>query len=581
METASLTPRPPGLIFDTPKPREQAGKILFKRTIAMDLGPESKINLLPEEKKRMEKYEAPKATMWSSTDKEEPFPPKQTIFVLNGLASNPDQLENDGSSLVHKIITDLGDDAKNVNIVSISCPGFGESNFTQEVLKDEANGPKNTSVNEYVEMTKIWLKSMNLNSENTIISGHSAGAEAAVHFVGDAYQVYALNPALHVGKSDIFRGLAVLNEITRHTQKHMPSVINGIGQFITDKLVGNGNDASSMAQSDVHANEQQSHQDAFRFKSKELIDPDVFPEGFNKDKLRVLITKGDILTPSDQSVEWLKAWVKQKQPDIQHEKVDEVVNSLLIPLDSTLSSKSGHDGLFIDPSISAVLSSELSSLTKSRIYQTDLKRAVQEIGNLTELAKSKEGKSYLSDKDAQTVMYQGITLELWIEGAKMIRDRTKDNKISFSKEDSEQFISLFTKHPALQNKFGDNLDSEIKKYGGLLQFLMELYGGDPYPDISKAFHLFYNWEDRFADALSKRPDIADKLRGDTNRFKASSVLIDSRMNLVVFLSNAMNRKGFEVPMSDELITLNNNHEALELFRENVRERFASTILGNK
>jgi hypothetical protein len=601
METPLLAPiKPPGLTFDIPKPNEQAHRTLFKRKVAMDLGPESKINLTLEERKRMEKYEAPKATMWSSTDKDEPFPPKQTIFILNGLASNPDQLENDGSSLVHKIMEDMGEDAKNVNIVSISCPGFGDSKFTMDVVNDEVNGPKNTSVNEYVEVTKIWLKSMGLNPDNAVISGHSAGAEAAVHFLPSGFQVYALNPALHLGKSEIFNKLSILNQVSRYTQKFAPGLVEDIGQWITNKLVGTGKDNASKAQSNVHRDEEATHQTAFRYKSTELIDEDKLPEGPNGvlpldlKKLRILITKGDILTPADQSFEWIKEWVRKGSPPQFEDEVLRKASSLIIPLDEELSTKSGHDALFINPNVADIFTKELSSFIKSRIQISE--PAAVPIYTGTEVAKIIQPQRERVSRDNEQVkklIMQGMTLEMWQEAAQLIIDNTQDHKVIFNDRDTERFMHLLWGHPAIQEHYKDRpaefdaiLNSGPKAMMALQELYFETNHSKPLYDI---FHFYDAWGPDFGIELLKHPEITNKLPGGDKPLTIldmpsmiSNILVNTRVGISsVFNQLAIYGGKHEIAVNDDIEALDTYTDALLVFQKVVRDKFADTIAGQK
>lgn len=634
-ETTSPIPRPDGIIFSGAVKTEKMGIALFKRKIALDLSSDSKLALSDEERERIKKYESPKVTMWSASDKEEEFPPKQTIVVLNGLASNPDQLENEQSAFVNKLMSEFSDEErKKINIISISCPGFGDSNFTKESLevmvKDEELGKKssnlgtiNTSVHEYAAITKIWLKSLNLNPNNSIVSGHSTGAETALQFMSDGFEIFALNPSVHLNKSAVFERLNIANQVAKHALKFAPGLTNDFAQWLTDVLVGNGKDPSSKAQSEVHRREEENNQDAFRFKSKELIESDVFPtmiDGsvvkLDPNRLHILFSWADRLTPAVDAKEWIEEWMKVSDPKLNGDTLIATLANSIIPSDYLGGEKYHHDSVFVENKLLDNVTKRMSSVLRARIsHLAETPKAVarelpqeqivpipisppapdrgQQITSdeWMSVAKRISERQVTEETEVKKLILQGLTIETWIKAANLITSRITGDTITFNDSDAATLMGLLWGHPAIQEFYQDKtgeFDAILNNGPRAFTTLQELYF-ETNPDATPLypyFHMFGEWGPRFAMGLYNHPEIVSKFQTNGNYMTtesmpnlASKILVDSRAGILTIFGHLAMRGMREMDINDDVRMLSDYAEALNMFRDVVHKTMGTTIAG--
>jgi pimeloyl-ACP methyl ester carboxylesterase len=636
-EITSMVPRPDGVVFSAAARSEKMGVALFKRKLALDLGPDSKLKLTDEERERMKKYEAPKATMWSASDKDEEFPPKQTIVVFNGLASNPDQLENEQTAFVNKLMGELSEEEqKRVNIVSISCPGFGDSDFAREALeamvKDEDLGKKsrnlgikNTSTEEYAAVARIWLKSLGLNPDNAVVSGHSTGAETALQFMNDGFEIFALNPSVHLNKSTVFERLNIANQVAKHALKFAPGLTGDFAQWLTDVLVGNGKDPSSKSQSEVHRKEEEVHQDAFRFKSKELIEPDAFPTAedgsiakLDPKRLHVLYSWADRLTPAIEAQEWIQEWMKNTDSKLEGNSLITALAHTIIPSDYVGGEQYHHDSVFIHPTLLDNVTKRMGEVLHTRLLrvkevpavEVEHEQQLQVIPvpavpvNVDMVAEEKRPKAewirdaertserqVTGEEEVRKLILQGLTIETWIKAANLITSRISGDTVKFNDSDASTLMGLLWGHPAIQEFYEDKpteFDAILNNGARAFMTLQELYF-ETNPDATPLypyFHMFGEWGPRFAMGLYDHPEIVARFQTDGNFMTveslpnlASKILVDSRAGILGIFGQLAIRGVGEMPINDDVRMLKDYAEALNMFRGVVHKTMGTTIAG--
>jgi hypothetical protein len=551
--------------LEAPKLLKENGVVLAQRKLSfMDE------KLSAEQRKFLSQYKNPMATMWTTEDNDLSVEPKVKIMVLNGLASNPSQFVRENSSIIHSICEELGIAAEQIQIVSISPPGFGDSGLKEANLD-------NVRTREYKALTKIWLDQLGSDPENTIIVGHSTGAETALQFSEDGYDVIALNPSVHLGESTIFRNLDILNTASDKLRLSSLSLVKQIAQGVTNGLVGisKKNDGD---QSNMHIAEESFNHKAFLYKCRELKEIDELP-GFPKRLPSFFYTTGDILTPGADAVEWYTAWVRKYWSEfkIEPEEAGKYVAGMLIPIDAELSKKAGHDGIFVNKDVAKPFISQLAQQVKWMIEKTPYVQ--KEFAPVQAIQIPERKMPVQSEDQVKKLIYQGFTLESWAEISNVLsRKIGEDQKIHLSPQDKKYLIDLVFKHPVLQDHFAGKTDELAQMIKAPFLFFEKYYFTGS--DLEDYFKFYLGWGPVFTNALNSDPDISVRIPGsDYNDNRVSSILSGAKEGVSVAVSlSAMSDDKSELVLDvSDVANLLKYREALELFQNAVRSRLAHVV----
>lgn len=485
------------LILGAPQEKTVGKNTLAEREVELDI---NSSDLDEKDRKLLEKYEKPKATMWSSS-KEPRVPAKQTIFIFNGLASNPSQLvKEDESSMVHRIAAEMGADMNDVNIISISCPGFGGSAIRQDRFKNTREDIKLVSTDEYEALGRVWLKSAKLNKGNAVLIGHSAGGEVAVRFFKDGYHVLALDPALHAEESAIFERFTLANKvaheltaerqwliekaprIAKNLHEMAKRIADPVAKFLTDLFVGvsDGNDP----QSRLHDEQRKKYQAAFDAKCAELVEYDSLLVLATRqdgsvpwERLQIFIAEGDILTPAAATKSWLlqsirRIYFQESEDQIQQRFADmEVVTQILRGEDTA---KIHHDSVFMNSDLAAKIAHEVYRSIQDRLREEisvkveakpevvlapPVEKKEEEIISPEQLIAEQTKERKLKIKMAQIE-----TMECWRQLGEMLKGHFVEGeyyssgdghmmpawKLTLSEKEKKEYLDLFLAQPALR-----------------------------------------------------------------------------------------------------------------------------------
>ncbi len=236
------------------------------------------------------------------------------FFGECGLASNPDQFDNETCSTVVSLNNEANERRiKKKMFLGFSCPGFGGSS-----LKDDEVSEENVGIESYLQINNFMLDTLGVNVSKSVLLGHSAGGEKALG-MSSRLRVVALNPAVHEEEDKVFGGLEFPNsiaklfrtEITSSTVDYFVDKVVKYNVGATEAMLVASNNLAMNAQVANHREEIKNNFKAYIAKSKELIRPDVL-RNYGGNPMVVVGGRADRLTPWDKALESIKKMIGEK-----------------------------------------------------------------------------------------------------------------------------------------------------------------------------------------------------------------------------------------------------------------------------